>query len=155
MSTTTAKKTEVSVYESGIADVKETVAYTTKAQIEASEKAAKAAKDLVEFNRASVDAFAEASKILAAGSIDLLNQMGTTSQAALAETLSGLRSLVVAKTAKERFELQASLARATASWTLTETSRFAKASLALSEQASAPIIARLVHASEAFSALAA
>jgi hypothetical protein len=149
----TSKVSDKNVFESTVSDLKEGVAYATKAQTEASEKAAKTAKDLVAFNQASIDAFNKAGKLLASGSMDMMNKMAASSQAATAECLAGLRSLVLAKTAKERFELQLSLTRATAEWALTETSKFGKASIALTEEASAPLIAHAVNIAETLTAL--
>jgi hypothetical protein len=154
MTTTTASKTaEPNTFDRTVTDLKQGADYATKTQAEASEKAVKAAKDFVAFNQASLDAFTQATKILAAGSQDLSRQAAASSQAAFAEILSGFRALVTAKSVKEGIELQASLSRASATWAVSEGTRFAQASIALVEKASAPLTARATAAAETFAAL--
>ena len=54
-----------------------------------------------------------------------------------------------AKTVKERVELQTRLFRTSATWAVSESGRFAYASIDLTERASAPLTARAVAAAEA------
>jgi hypothetical protein len=154
MSSTTAEAYSNShAFDHTVADLKEGVAAATAAQTEASERVFKTAKDLVAFNQGTLQAVTQASQILAAGSQDLAKQMVASGQSAFAEFLSGLRALALAQTARERIELQAGLASTAAHWTLSESGRFAKAGLELTEKASAPLTARAALAAEAFAAL--
>lgn len=57
-----------------------------------------------------------------------------------------------AKTVKDRIELQANLFRTSAIWAVSESSRFARPSIDLTERASAPLTARAVAAAEAMAA---
>jgi hypothetical protein len=136
-----------------VADLKQGAEYATKAQADVSEQVIKAAKDFVAFNQASLDAFTQASKILTSEAQDLSRQAVASSQAAFAEILSGFRALVTAKSLEESIELQASLARASATWAVSEGTRFAQASIALVEKASVPLTARATAAAEAFAVL--
>jgi hypothetical protein len=60
---------------------------------------------------------------------------------------------VAAKTLKEGIELQASLARTSAHWAVSEGSRFAQAGIDLAEKASAPLTARAALAAETLTPL--
>jgi hypothetical protein len=151
--TITAKTIEPNTFDRTVAELKQGVEFSTKANAEASEKTINAAKDFVAFNQASLEALTQASKIFAAEAQDLARQAIASNQAAFDEILSGVRALVAAKSVKENIELQASLSRAAATWTVTEGSRFAQASIALVEKASAPLIARATAAAETISAL--
>lgn len=150
MSTSTAINNENITSGTSVAALNPAFAFVTKSQAEASDKAARTAKGFVELNRTSADAFAQSGKAFTAGSIELMNQMALSSQAAMAETLAGLRSLVVARTPKELFDLQTSLTQASAKWALAQTSRFGSASIALTEKVSAPLVAHAQHLAETF-----
>jgi hypothetical protein len=151
--TITVKTTEPNTFDRTVADLKQGVEYSTKAHAEASEKTIKAAKDFVAFNQASLEAVTQASKIVATEARDLSRQAVASNQAAFDEVLSGFRALVAAKSIKENIELQASLTRAAATWTVSEGTRLAQASIALVEKASAPLIACATAGAETFSAL--
>jgi hypothetical protein len=116
-------------------------------------KVMKTAEDVTAFNQGSLEAFTQANQILATGSLDLFRQMTASGQAAFAEALSGFRALATAKTVKERLELQASLARTSASRAVTEGSRFAQAGFDLAEKVSTPLVARAALAAETFTTL--
>jgi phasin family protein len=146
MSITTATKTA----ESRALDLKQGVAYATTATADASDKAMKTAKDLAAFNQASLEAFTQAGKVLTAGTQDLFRQMAASTQSAFAEVMSGFQALASAKTVKERLELQASFARASATRAVAEGGRFAQASIDLVEKASGPLTARVALAAETF-----
>jgi hypothetical protein len=147
--TITVKTTEPNTFDRTVADLKQGVDYSTKA----SEKTIRAAKDFVAFNQASLEASTQASKIFATEARDLSRQAVACNQAAFDEILSGFRALVGAKSIKENIELQASLTRAAATWTVSEGTRLAQASIALVEKASAPLIACATAGAETFSAL--
>ena len=149
MSSTTATKTG----QPRAFDLKQGVADATTATAEASEKAIKTAKDLAAFNQASLEALTQCGKILTAGSQDLFRQMAASTQSAFAEVMTGFQALASAKTVKERLDLQASLARASATRAVAESSRFAQASIDLVEKASAPLTARAALAAETFATL--
>ena len=154
MSSTTAQMTcDPFAFSRTIADLKQGAASAATAQAQASEKAMSTAKDFATFNQGTLEAVTQACQILATGSQDLFRQMAQSSQAAFTEAASGFHALVTARTVKERLELQASLARTSAHWAVSESSRFAQAGLELAERASAPLTARAAVAAETFTTL--
>lgn len=135
-----------------VTDLKQGVAYATAAQAEASEKAVKAAKELAALSKGAFEAFTQAGQIFTTGAQDLFRQIAESNQAAMTEALSGFRALTAAKTAKERLELQASLAQTAATRAVSEGSRFAQAGIELATKAAAPLTARAALAVESLSA---
>jgi hypothetical protein len=149
MSTTTATKARQPL----ALDLEQGVAYATAATAEASEKAIKSATDFAAFNQASLKALAQAGQILTTGSQDLFRQIAMSTQSAFAEAVSGFQALAGAKSVKEHVELQASLARTSASRAVSEGSRFAQASVELLQRASAPLTDSAARAADTFTVL--
>lgn len=133
-----------------VSDLKAGVNTATDTYNTMSEKAAKTASDLTTFSRGTIEAIAQAGQIFSAESQGLFRQMAEASQAAFTESLTNLRAIASAKTAKERLELQANFVRTSAISAVSESSRFARASIDLAEKASAPIAARAYLAAETF-----
>ncbi len=123
----------------------------TQAKVkEGVDKAMKTAEELVAFSQGNVEAFVKSGQIWAAGVQDLSKQFAATAQASLDETMSTFKALSGVKSLKEALDLQASLARATMEKTLAESGRLTDASFKLTEQALAPITARVTLAVEKF-----
>ncbi|MDR3537682.1 MAG: phasin family protein [Acetobacteraceae bacterium] len=123
----------------------------TQAKVkEGVEKAMKTAEELVAFSQGNVEAFVKSGQIWAAGVQDLSKQFAATAQASLDETMSTFKALSSVKSLKDALDLQASLARATMEKTLAESGRLTDASFKLTEQALAPITARVTLAVEKF-----
>jgi len=153
MSSTTQMTSDPFSFSRTIADLRQGAASAATAQAQASEKAMNTAKDFATFNQGTLEAVTQAYQIMPAGSQDLFRQMAQSSQAAFTEAASGFRALATARTVKERLELQASLARTAAHRAVSESSRFAQASLDLAEKASAPLITRVAVAAETLTTL--
>ena len=100
----------------------------------------------------SVAALVQAGQILATGSQDLFRQTAEANRLAFTGTLVGIRAVAGTKTVKERIELQANLFRTSAIWAVSQSSRFARASIDLTERASAPLKARAVATAEEMTA---
>jgi phasin family protein len=115
------------------------------------EKVMKTAEEFVAFGQGNVDAIVKSSQIWAAGVQDLTKQVAATAQAQFDETMSVFKALTSVKYLKDAFELQSSFARAALEKSVTESSRLTDASLKLTEQAMAPITARVTTAVESFS----
>ena len=81
---------------------------------------------------------------------DIGKQMAASAQASFEETVATFKALSSVKSLKDAFELQASFARSTMEKTLAESGRLTDASLKLTEQALAPITARVSMAVEKF-----
>jgi phasin family protein len=114
------------------------------------EKAMKTAEDFVTFGQGNLEAFVKAGQIWAAGVQDLQKQMAATVQAQFEETVATFKAITSAKSLKDAFDLQASLARGAIEKTLAESGKLTDASLKLTEQTLAPITARVTLAVEKF-----
>jgi phasin family protein len=114
------------------------------------EKAMKTAEEFVAFNQGNVEAMVKAGQVWAAGVQDISKQMAATAQASFEETMSTFKALSSVRSLKDAIELQASFARATMEKTLAESGRLTDASMKLTEQAMAPLTARVSVAVEKF-----
>jgi phasin family protein len=114
------------------------------------EKAMKTAEEFVAFGQGNLEAFMKSGQIWAAGMQDLQKQMAATAQASFEETVATFKAIASAKSVKDAFDLQAGLARGAIEKTLAESGKLTDASLKLTEQAMAPITARVTLAVEKF-----
>jgi len=117
---------------------------------EGMEKAMRTAEDLVSFGQGNLEAMLKSSQIWAAGVQDLSKQMAASAQASFDETMSTFKAMATVKSLKDAMDLQATLARATMEKTLAESGKLTDASFKLTEQAIAPITARVSLAVEKF-----
>ena len=124
---------------------------TTQAKVkEGMEKAMKTAEEFVAFGQGNVEAFVKSGQIWAAGVQDLTKQVAATAQASFEESMSTFKALTSVKSLKDAMDLQAGFARAALEKTMTETGKLTDASFKLTEQALAPITARMTVAVEKF-----
>ncbi len=161
-----AKTTEISpaaetapnkAIEATVSSLKESVAKatagfeTTQAKVKESvEKAMKSAEELVVFGQGNVEAVVKASQIWTTGLQDLTKHIAATTQASFDETVSTFKALTAVKSLKDAFDLQASFARSALEKSVAESGKLTDASLKLTEQALAPITARVTLAVEKF-----
>ena len=123
----------------------------TQAKVkESMEKAMKTAEELVAFGQGNLEAMVKSGQIWAAGVQDISKQIAANAQASFDETMSMFKALTAAKSLKDAFDLQASLARSTFEKTVTESGKLTDASVKLTEQALAPLTARFTLAMEKF-----
>jgi phasin family protein len=115
---------------------------------ESMDKTMKTAEELVAFGQGNVEALMKFSQIWATGVQDLSKQVAATAQANFDETMSTFKAITSAKSLKDAFDLQASFARSTFEKTIAESGRLTDASFKLTEQALAPITARVTLAVE-------
>lgn len=151
----TAKKTPMPAAEAPIAafaDTKTDFAETTAipSQETKMEKITATTEEFVNFGQANVEALVKSSQIWAAGVQDLQKTFAATAQAQMDAAMSTLKALSGVKSAKEAFDLQATLARSSVETVVAETSKLTDASMKLAEQAIAPITARVTLAMEKF-----
>jgi phasin family protein len=104
----------------------------------------------VSFSQGNLEALLKSGQIWAAGVQDLSKQVAATAQASFDETMSTFKAMTSVKSLKDAMDLQASLARATMEKTLAESGKLTDASFKLTEQAIAPITARVSLAVEKF-----
>jgi phasin family protein len=122
---------------------------TTQAKMkEGVEKAMKTAEEFVAFGQGNLEAFVKSGQIWAAGVQDLQKQIAATAQASFEEAVATFKAMTSAKSLKDAFDLQASLARGAIEKTMAESGKLTDASLKLTEQALAPITARVTLAVE-------
>ncbi|HET6306136.1 MAG TPA: phasin family protein [Rhodopila sp.] len=114
------------------------------------EKAMKTAEELVAFNQGNAEALLKSSQILATGVQDLSRHFAASAQASLDEGFSAFKALTGIRSLKDAFELQSSFTRAAVEKSLAESGKLTDASLKLTEQALAPLAARVTVAVERF-----
>jgi phasin family protein len=123
----------------------------TQAKVkEGMEKAMKTAEEFVAFSQGNVEALVKSGQIWTAGVQDIGKQIAANAQASFEETMSTFKALSSAKSVKDAFDLQASLARSTMEKAMAESGKLTDASLKLTEQVMAPITARFSLAMEKF-----
>jgi len=127
------------------------IAETTAKFKQGMEKTMKTAEEFAAFGQANIEAFVKSGQIWAAGIQDLTKQAAAAAQASFDETVSTFKAMSTVKTVKDAIDLQTSLARQSLEKTVAETTRMTDASLKLTEQAMAPIAARMNTAMETFS----
>jgi phasin family protein len=114
------------------------------------EKAMKTAEEFVAFGQGNVEAYMKASQIWATGVQDLSKQLAATAQASFNDTMASFKALSTVRSIKDAVELQSALARTTLEKTMNESGKLTEASLKLTEQAMAPIAARVSMAVDTF-----
>ena len=123
----------------------------TQAKVkEGMEKAMKTAEELMVFGQGNVEAMVKSGQIWAAGVQDISKQMAATAQASFDETMATFKALSSVRSLKDAIDLQTGLARSTLEKTLSESGKLTDASFKLTEQALAPITARVTLAVEKF-----
>lgn len=108
----------------------------------------KAAEDAAEFGRGNMEAFTKAAQTWAVGSQDLARQVMALAQGMTDHSLEGVKALSSVKSLNEAAEIQAKFARAAMEKAVAESARMQEAVFKLTEQAVAPISARMTVAME-------
>ena len=152
-STTAQISSDTYLFDRIVADLKQCIDFAKALQAEVAGKVVGTAKSVATFNQASFAASVRAGQILAAGSQDLFRQTVESNQSAFTEIFAGVSAAADTKTVKERIDLQTHLVRTSAIRAMSEGSRFAHASIDLTETASVPLKAHAVAAAKAVAAL--
>jgi hypothetical protein len=150
MSTTKTQIFSPIAFDKTLADLKRGVEAATASQAKATETAVKTAKDMAAFNQGTWTALVAANQAFATGAQDLAKQVAAASTESMNEALASWRAVVAAKTVAGQVEAHSALVRAATARALADGNRFALAGFALAEQAAAPLLARVVVASETF-----
>jgi phasin family protein len=123
----------------------------TQAKVkEGMDKAMKTAEELMAFSQGNLEAMVKCGQIWAAGVQDIGKQIAANAQASFDDTMSTFKAMSSVKSLKDAFDLQASLARSTLEKTVAESGKLTDASMKLTEQALAPLTARVNLAMEKF-----
>ena len=150
---------EVSVknFEKSIAAVREGIEKATKgletsqAKLkEGVEKAVKTSEELLSFSQGNLEAFIKSTQIYAAGFQDLSKHIATSSKTSLEESVAFSKSLLGVKSVKEAVDLQTGFAKSSIEKAVAESNKLTDATVKLTEQAIAPITARISFAVETF-----
>ena len=137
-------------FDRAVADLKSGVTTATSAYTEVSEKVVKVGSEFSDLSKGTIEAFVQAGQVFATEWQNLFRDMLASSQAASTENLASFRALLSAKTLRPQLEMQATVARTAAIHTVTETSRFTRAYIDLTEKAFAPLAARAYLAADKF-----
>jgi phasin family protein len=123
----------------------------TQAKVkEGMEKAMKTAEEVMAFSQGNLEAMVKCGQIWAAGVQDIGKQIAANAQASFDETMTTFKAMSSVKSLKDALDLQAGLARLTLEKTLAESGKLTDASMKLTEQALAPLTARVNLAMEKF-----
>jgi phasin family protein len=106
--------------------------------------------DFVAFSKDNLEAFTAAGKIWAAGVQDLTQQVAATAKASLEESVATFKALGSVKSVQEAIDLQSTYSKAAVAKAVAESTKLTEASLKLTEQALAPLTARMAVAVGAF-----
>ena len=138
----------VSNIREGVSQATAGAAATQAKMKEGIEKAMKTAEEFVAFSQGNVEAMMKSSQIWVSGVQDLSKYVAAAAQASLDDSMSAFKALTGVKSLKDALDLQSSFARATLEKSLAESGRLTDASFKLTEQALAPITARVTVAVE-------
>jgi phasin family protein len=108
----------------------------------------KAVEEATEFGRGNMEAFTKAAQTWAVGSQDLARQMMALAQGMTDQSLESAKALAAVKSLNEAAELQAKFAKAAMEKAVAESAKMQEAVFKLTEQAVAPISARMTAAME-------
>jgi phasin family protein len=108
----------------------------------------KAAEDAAEFGRGNMEAFTKAAQTWAVGTQDLARQVMALAQGLTDHSLEGAKALAAVKSLNEAAEIQAKFAKAAMEKAVAESAKMQEAVFKLTEQAVAPISARVTVAME-------
>jgi phasin family protein len=145
-----ANEIPLSTMKEGVAKVAASFEATQAKVQQGMQKALKTAEELVAFNQGNIEAMVKSSQIWAAGVQDLSRHIAAAAQASLDESFAAFKALTGAKSLKDAFEVQSSLARTALEKSMAESGKLTDASFKLTEQALAPITARVTVAVEKF-----
>jgi phasin family protein len=105
-------------------------------------------RDLAAFNTANLEAVTASGKILAAGVTDLTHQVAGSARSSLDDSVAAFRALTAVKSVKEAIDIQGSYGKTAFANAMAVSKSLTEASIKLTEQAMAPLTARLAVAVE-------
>ena len=107
--------------------------------------------DFVAVGKDNLEAFTASSKIWTAGVQDLTKQFAATTKASFEESVAAFKALTSVKSVKEAIELQTAYGKSAMTKAMAESTKLTEASRKLTEEAMAPITARISVAVGSFS----
>jgi phasin family protein len=115
-------------------------------------KAMKTTEEMVAFSKGNMEAFIKASQIFTNGMQGLSKHIASSTQASVEETVAMTKAIAGVKSVKEAVDLQSGFARSMMEKMMADTGNITDASMKLTEQAIAPLTARMTLAVEKFGA---
>jgi len=153
----TAAEVSVKNFEKSISAVREGIEKATKgletsqAKLkEGVEKAVKTSEEMLAFSQGNLEAIVKATQIYATGFQDLSKHIAASSKTSLEESVAFGKSLMGVKSVKEAVDLQTGFAKSSIEKAVAESNKLTDATVKLTEQAIAPITARISLAVETF-----
>ncbi len=113
-------------------------------------KAMKTSEDMMSFGQGNLEAAMKAAQIFAAGLQDISKQVAASTQASIEESVATMKAIAGVKSIKEVIDLQSSFTRTMMEKAIAESGKLTDASLKLTEQAIAPLTARVSLAVDKF-----
>ncbi|MFL5283421.1 MAG: phasin family protein [Rhodopila sp.] len=148
--TTKAFDATVSSLKDGVAKASAGMEATKASMKEGMEKAMKTAEDFVAFGQGNLEALMKSGQIWAAGVQDLSKHVAATAQASFDDSFSTFKALTSVKSFKDAFEIQSNFARSAIEKTMAESGKLTESTMKMTEQAIAPLTARVTLAVEKF-----
>ena len=108
-------------------------------------------RDFTAFGSANLEAATASGKIWAAGVTDLTNQVAGSAKSSFEDSIATFRALTGVKSVKEALDIQGSYGKAAFANVMAASKNLTEASIKLTEQAMAPLTARLAVAVESLS----
>ena len=108
----------------------------------------KAAEDMAEFNRGTLDVITKASQAYMTGMQDLAKQYFAVAQGMAEHAVESFKAVTSAKSLKEASEIQANMAKAALEKSMSETAKLNESAFKLAEQFAQPVAARMTAAME-------
>lgn len=108
------------------------------------------AHEMFAFSQGNFEAMAKSSQIFATGMQDIAQTMAAAAKASMDDAVSTFKAMSSVKSVKEAVDLQSSLVRTALERAVSQTSQITDSTMKLSEQAVAPISARMSLAAETF-----
>ena len=134
-----------------VSSLKDGMEQSQSASRDGMQKALKTAEQMAAFAHGNVEAMARSSQIMAAGAQDMGQSLATAARAATDDMMAAFKAMTSVRSIKDAMELQSSLLRTSLDKAVSQASQMTDSGMKLSEQAFAPITARLAVAAETFS----
>lgn len=118
------------------------------------QKAMKTAEEMFAFAQGNIEALTRSGQILASGMQDMGQSVAAAARASVDDTMNTVKALAATRSVKEAMDLQTRLLRGMVERAVSQASQMTDSGAKLSEQATAPITARLALAAEKFTRIA-
>ena len=133
-----------------VSSLKDGMEQSQSASRDGMQKALKTAEQMA-LAHGNMEAMARSSQIMAAGAQDMGQSLAAAARSATDDMMAAFKAMASVRSVKDAMELQSSLLRTSLDKAVSQASQMTDSGMRLSEQAFAPITARLAVAAETFS----